>query len=139
MSYQQAGVFKKEALREKGSRESGYGCLVHNMTPFSRLTSRNFLIATHDALATAFALLAAFYLRFEGGHGFLVRLPLLLQVLPWFVAFSVVVCYFFNLTTTKWRFLLAAGRPEHPAGCLGADGRSGGDRLRLDFRRAGYL
>src|SRR3954465_106712 len=74
------------------------------MTPFSRLTSRNFLIATHDALATAFALLAAFYLRFEGGHGFMIRLPLLLQVLPWFVAFSVVVSYFFNLTTTKWRF-----------------------------------
>src|ERR1700709_2752901 len=75
------------------------------MTPFSRLTSRNFLIATHDALATAFALMAAFYLRFEGGHGFMVRLPLLLEVLPWFVAFSVVVCYFFNLTTTKWRFI----------------------------------
>src|SRR5512146_2991463 len=75
------------------------------MTPFSRLTLRNFLIATHDALATAFAFLAAFYLRFEGGHGFTVRLPLLLEVLPWFVAFSVVVCYFFNLTTTKWRFI----------------------------------
>lgn len=75
------------------------------MTPFSRLTLRNFLIASHDALATAFALLAAFYLRFEGGHGFTLRLPLLLEVLPWFVAFSVVVCYFFNLTTTKWRFI----------------------------------
>ena len=33
------------------------------------------------------------------------RLPLLLRILPWFVAFSVVVCYFFNLTTTKWRFI----------------------------------
>src|ERR1700710_1374566 len=75
------------------------------MTPISRLTLRNFLIASHDALATAFALLAAFYLRFEGGHGFMVRLPLLLQVLPWFVVFSVVVCYIFNLTTTKWRFI----------------------------------
>src|ERR1700709_2472970 len=75
------------------------------MTPISRLTLRNFLIASHDALATAFALLAAFYLRFEGGHGFMVRLPLLLQVLPWFVVFSVVVCYLFNLTTTKWRFI----------------------------------
>lgn len=74
------------------------------MTPISRLTLRNFLIASHDALATAFALLASFYLRFEGGEGFFVRLPLLLQVLPYFVAFSVVVCYVFNLTTTKWRF-----------------------------------
>ena len=75
------------------------------MTPFSRLTLRNFLIASHDALATAFALLASFYLRFEGGEGFFIRLPRLLYVLPYFVAFSVVVCYLFNLTTTKWRFI----------------------------------
>ena len=74
------------------------------MTPFSRLTLRNFLIASHDALATAFALLASFYLRFEGGEGFFVRLPRLLYILPWFVAFSVAICYVFNLTTTKWRF-----------------------------------
>src|SRR5260221_2123237 len=75
------------------------------MTPISRLTLRNFLIASHDALATAFALLASFYLRFEGGEGFYVRLPRLLHVLPYFVVFSVVVCYVFNLTTTKWRFI----------------------------------
>jgi FlaA1/EpsC-like NDP-sugar epimerase len=75
------------------------------MTPISRLTLRNFLIASHDALATAFALLASFYLRFEGGEGFFVRLPPLLHVLPYFVVFSVVVCYVFNLTTTKWRFI----------------------------------
>ncbi|SHM79910.1 SDR family NAD(P)-dependent oxidoreductase [Bradyrhizobium lablabi] len=75
------------------------------MTPLSRLTLRNFLIASHDALATAFALLATFYLRFEGGAGFFTRLPRLLHVLPYFVVFSVVVCYIFNLTTTKWRFI----------------------------------
>src|SRR3954454_3712317 len=75
------------------------------MTRFSQLTMRNFMIAAHDALATAFALFAAFYLRFEGGSGFYARLPRLLEVLPWFVAFSVVVCYFFNLTSTKWRFI----------------------------------
>ena len=75
------------------------------MKRFSQLTLRNFLIATHDALATATALFASFYLRFEGGEGFFVRLPLLLQVLPWFVAFSVAVCYVFNLTMTKWRFI----------------------------------
>ena len=40
------------------------------MTPLSQLTRRNFLIAAHDALATAFALLASFYLRFEGGEAF---------------------------------------------------------------------
>ncbi|MFL6835703.1 MAG: SDR family NAD(P)-dependent oxidoreductase, partial [Bradyrhizobium sp.] len=74
------------------------------MTRLSHLTRRNFLIATHDALATAFALLASFYLRFEGGL-LAERLPLLWRILPWFVVFSVVVCYVFNLTTTKWRFI----------------------------------
>ena len=33
------------------------------------------------------------------------RLPLLLRILPYFIAFSVVVCYAFNLTTAKWRFI----------------------------------
>src|SRR6266550_2021517 len=74
------------------------------MTRLSQLTSRNFLIALHDALATAFALVASFYLRFEG-ELFTDRLPLLLRILPFFVAYSVVVCFFFNLTTTKWRFI----------------------------------
>src|SRR6201747_1364332 len=74
------------------------------MMRLSNLTLRNVLIATHDALATAFAVFASFYLRFEG-DAFFDRVPLLLRILPWFVAFSVVVCYFFNLTTTKWRFI----------------------------------
>jgi FlaA1/EpsC-like NDP-sugar epimerase len=74
------------------------------MTPLSTLTSRNLLIATHDALATTLAVLASFYLRFEG-ELLSDRLPLLLRILPFFVAFSVVVCYLFNLTTTKWRFI----------------------------------
>src|ERR1700692_2599953 len=75
------------------------------MTRLSNLTYRNALIAVHDALATAFAVLASFYLRFEGGELFYDRLPLLLRILPYFIAFSVVVCYVFNLTTTKWRFI----------------------------------
>jgi O-antigen biosynthesis protein WbqV len=75
------------------------------MTRLSSLTSRNALIALHDALATAVALLASFYLRFEGGPYFYDRVPLLLHILPYFIAFSVVVCYVFNLTTTKWRFI----------------------------------
>src|SRR3982751_6578254 len=75
------------------------------MTFLSHLTHRNYLIAAHDALATAFALLAAFYLRFEGGEAFYARLPLVLRILPLFVAFSIVICYVFNLTTTKWRFI----------------------------------
>ncbi len=75
------------------------------MTRLSHLTLRNFMIALHDLLATTAALFAAFYLRFEGGEGFYDRLPLLLQILPYFLAFSVVVFFIFNLTTTKWRFI----------------------------------
>lgn len=70
----------------------------------SRLTYRNALIALHDALVTAFAVLLAFYLRFEGDN-LAERLPLLLKILPIFVLFSVVVCYVFQLTVTKWRFI----------------------------------
>ncbi|WP_369722530.1 SDR family NAD(P)-dependent oxidoreductase [Bradyrhizobium sp. LLZ17] len=75
------------------------------MRRLSHLTSRNYLIALHDLLATAAALFVAFYLRFEGGEGFYDRLPLLLRILPYFLAFSVVVFFIFNLTTTKWRFI----------------------------------
>ena len=82
-----------------------YPLPAFGMTPLSQLTHRNYLIATHDALATAFALLASFYLRFEGSEAFFARLPLLLGILPFFVIFSVVICYVFNLTTTKWRFI----------------------------------
>ena len=75
------------------------------MTRFFNLTPRNLLIAAHDALATALALFVAFYVRFEGAGAFYERVPTLLQILPYFVVFSMVVCYFFNLTTTKWRFI----------------------------------
>src|SRR6266700_3366767 len=74
------------------------------MMRFSNLTVRNLLIAVHDALATALAIFACFYLRFEG-DAFFDRLPILLRILPLFIAFSVVVCYTFSLTTTKWRFI----------------------------------
>src|SRR6202040_1089230 len=74
------------------------------MTRLSSLTYRNWLIALHDALATTAAVIASFYLRFEG-ELFFERLPLLLRILPYFIAFSVMVGYVFNLTTTKWRFI----------------------------------
>ncbi|HLZ03189.1 MAG TPA: nucleoside-diphosphate sugar epimerase/dehydratase [Bradyrhizobium sp.] len=74
------------------------------MTRFSHLTPRNFLIALHDVIATALAFFAAFYLRFDGGAEFYDRIPLLSQILPYFLVLSVVVSYVFNLTTTKWRF-----------------------------------
>jgi FlaA1/EpsC-like NDP-sugar epimerase len=74
------------------------------MMNLKNLTLRNALIATHDALATAAALFASFFLRFDGDLLWN-RLPLLLYILPYFIAFSVVVSYLFKLTTTKWRFI----------------------------------
>ena len=73
------------------------------MVHFLGLTRRNALIAAHDALATAVALVGSFYIRFEGN--FTDRLPLLLNILPYFIVFSLFVCYFCHLTTSKWRFI----------------------------------
>jgi FlaA1/EpsC-like NDP-sugar epimerase len=75
------------------------------MTRLTHLGLRNYLIALHDTGASASAFFAAFYLRFEGSEQFWERLPLLLRMLPYFLLLSVVVCYVFNLTTTKWRFI----------------------------------
>jgi FlaA1/EpsC-like NDP-sugar epimerase len=90
---------------QRARLQSNWVFTGRRMTHLSHLTSRNFLIALHDLLATAAALFAAFYLRFEGGDGFFERLPLLFQMLPYFLAFSVVVFFTLNLTTTKWRFI----------------------------------
>ncbi len=75
------------------------------MLRLTHFTARNYLIALHDVGATAFALIVAFYVRFEGGEQFWERLPLLFWILPYFMALSAVICYVFNLTTTKWRFI----------------------------------
>src|ERR1700736_458310 len=75
------------------------------MTRLTHLTLRNYLIALHDAGASAAAFFVAFYLRFEGAEQYWERMPLLLRILPYFLVLSVVVCYLFNLTTTKWRFI----------------------------------
>jgi O-antigen biosynthesis protein WbqV len=75
------------------------------MTRLTHLTLRNYLIAAHDVLATMFAFFAAFFLRFEGAEQFVERLPMMLRILPYFLVLSIVVCYLFNLTTTKWRFI----------------------------------
>src|ERR1700751_6149855 len=71
------------------------------MMRLPNLTSRNALIAAHDALATAVALVGSFYIRFEGN--FADRLPLLLNILPYFIPFSLFACYFCHLKPTKRR------------------------------------
>lgn len=68
------------------------------------LSWRNWLIAAHDVLATAAAVLVTVVLRFDGAE-LTGRLPLLLWILPYFMLVSLVTCYGFQLTTTKWRFI----------------------------------
>src|SRR5215813_14112099 len=68
-----------------------------------RFTSRKALIIAHDLLATVAALLASFYIRFEG-PGLAARLDALLSVLPGFVAYAGVVYFIFRLYEGKWRF-----------------------------------
>jgi O-antigen biosynthesis protein WbqV len=70
----------------------------------SSFTWRNWLIAIHDAGVTALAVIFSFVLRFDG-ENLMERLPLLLKILPYFIVFSFFVCYAFQLTTTKWRFI----------------------------------
>jgi len=77
---------------------------MFGMNRLRNLTWRNGLIALHDAIVTALAVVVSFYLRFEG-ENLTERIPTLLSLLPSFVALSIVVCYVFGLTTTKWRFI----------------------------------
>jgi FlaA1/EpsC-like NDP-sugar epimerase len=66
-------------------------------------TPRTALILAHDLLATAAAIIAAFYIRFEG-PGLAQRQDLLLKVLPGFLVYAAAVYAFFQLYKTKWRF-----------------------------------
>jgi FlaA1/EpsC-like NDP-sugar epimerase len=66
-------------------------------------TPRTALILAHDLLATAAAIIVAFYIRFEG-PGLAERQDLLLAVLPGFLVYAAAVYAFFQLYKTKWRF-----------------------------------
>jgi O-antigen biosynthesis protein WbqV len=67
------------------------------------LTSRGALIALHDLLATAVALLAAFYVRNEE-IGFAARQDWLIYIVPPFIVYAGIVYAMFDLSRGKWRF-----------------------------------
>jgi FlaA1/EpsC-like NDP-sugar epimerase len=73
------------------------------MIRFSRLTPRQWLIVLHDLVVTAAALVATFYIRFEG-ELFTERVDGLLRLLPGFVLFAGVVYALVGLHKAKWRF-----------------------------------
>ena len=64
---------------------------------------RRLLIVIHDLFATAAAILAAFYFRFEAA-GLGERLDWLMVILPGYLAYAGVVYWVFNLYVAKWRF-----------------------------------
>jgi FlaA1/EpsC-like NDP-sugar epimerase len=75
----------------------------NTMTRFTNFTPRMGLILAHDLIATAVAVVASFYIRFEG-PGLAARWPVLIIMLPAFVAYAGVVFTVFGLFKSKWRF-----------------------------------
>jgi O-antigen biosynthesis protein WbqV len=73
------------------------------MIRLPQLTSRQFLIVTHDLLATAVAVLSSFFIRFEA-PGLVQRLDGLFVILPGFVVYAGLVYHLFGLYKAKWRF-----------------------------------
>lgn len=68
-----------------------------------KLTPRMILILAHDLLAAVAAVLAAFYIRFEG-DGLAERRGVLLLVVPCFILYAAGTYWFFGLFKNKWRF-----------------------------------
>src|SRR5262249_49438136 len=78
------------------------------MTLLSSFTPRMWLILAHDLLATAAAIVASFFIRFEA-DGLAERWRLLVIVLPAFVIYSAFVYGFSRLYKAKWRFTAPPG------------------------------
>lgn len=70
---------------------------------FKQFGSRKTLVIAHDLCATAAAVLASFYIRFEA-PGLQARLEGLYWFLPGFVVYAGVVYSLFHLYRSKWRF-----------------------------------
>lgn len=77
--------------------------LRSSMVGLRNLTARKALIVAHDLLATAAAILAAFYLRFETA-GLEERAAWLIYIVPGLVIYAGFVYSFFHLDDAKWRF-----------------------------------
>ena len=73
------------------------------MIQLPKFTTRKVLIILHDLVATAAAIVASFYIRFEE-VGLATRFDGLLKFLPWFVAYAAIIYFIFRLYEGKWRF-----------------------------------
>src|SRR5262245_7364935 len=77
--------------------------MIATMLRLSRFTPRMWLILTHDLLATAAAVVASFFIRFEEG-GLAERWQPLAIFLPAFVLYAGLVYVISDLYKAKWRF-----------------------------------
>ncbi len=68
-----------------------------------RFSPRRALVVANDMVATAAAVVASFYIRFEAG-GLWERREALIAFLPGFVAYAGIIYYLFHLYRSKWRF-----------------------------------
>jgi FlaA1/EpsC-like NDP-sugar epimerase len=71
--------------------------------PALNLSPRRALIVAHDLLATAAAVVASFYIRFEAA-GLEERGDKLLIFLPGFIVYAGIIYFLFHLWESKWRF-----------------------------------
>src|SRR6478752_7744292 len=73
------------------------------MIRLSTFTPRMWLILAHDLLATAAAVIASFFIRFEEA-GLAQRWRLLVILLPGFLVYAGLIYGFSGLYKAKWRF-----------------------------------
>ncbi len=67
------------------------------------MSPRKVLIIAHDLCATAAAVVASFYIRFEA-IGLMERREALFTFLPGFIVYAGIVYFLFHLYESKWRF-----------------------------------
>src|ERR1700704_1908793 len=75
----------------------------NTMIRLTNLTPRMGLILAHDLIATAVAIIASFYIRFEDA-GLAERWRVLIIILPTLLVYASVVYTLFGLYKSKWRF-----------------------------------
>src|ERR1700704_3145650 len=75
----------------------------NTMIRLTNLTPRMGLILAHDLIATAVAIIASFYIRFED-VGLAERWRVLIIILPTLLVYASVVYTLFGLYQSKWRF-----------------------------------
>ena len=92
------------------------------------MSPRRALVVAHDLLATAAAVVASFFIRFEAA-GLVERGDKLLIFLPGFIVYAGIIYFLFHLYEVEVAVRVAAGPDEHHARGDGAGGVAAGARL----------